>query len=250
MYVLGDRQKPAVVLLHEMPGLSPADLALGERLARSGFAIYMPLLFGELRQDAALTGYFQSCMTSSFTCSTKARSSKIITWLKQVCARIARDRTGPIGVVGMCLTGAFPLALLGPRVTAAVLCQPTLPFSIVPGWPLGAQKRDLGLHPDDLQPALSSRAPLLTLRYASDRMCPRERIATLARTFPGRVGVIELEGDGHSTLAGRCHPDAVADTVSYLTARLGAPTATQRMRRVTLEGRKVDMTGNGEWTPA
>ncbi len=40
-----------VLVLHELPGLSPAALRFGRRLAARGFRVYLPLLFGEPGQD-------------------------------------------------------------------------------------------------------------------------------------------------------------------------------------------------------
>ena len=65
--------------------------------------------------------------------------------LRDVCRRVSEHARGPVGVIGMCLTGAFPLALLGEGVQAAVLCQPTLPFNALFMRPIGAQRRVLGL---------------------------------------------------------------------------------------------------------
>ena len=38
---------PAVLLLHELPGLYKEDIELGRRIAQSGFTVYMPLFFGK-----------------------------------------------------------------------------------------------------------------------------------------------------------------------------------------------------------
>jgi dienelactone hydrolase len=38
---------PAVVLLHELPGMIPECVDLGRRIAEAGFTVYMPLLFDQ-----------------------------------------------------------------------------------------------------------------------------------------------------------------------------------------------------------
>src|SRR5262245_55615893 len=42
---------PAVLLLHELPGLTPEDMLLGYRIAQQGFQVYLPVLFGKVGQD-------------------------------------------------------------------------------------------------------------------------------------------------------------------------------------------------------
>jgi len=136
----GPESGPAVVLLHELPGMSPDDMRLVRRLAQEDFNVYLPLLFGELGQDNFFFGYFQSCFFGEFECSKLSTRSPILGWLETVCKRISESSNGPIGVIGMCLTGIFPLALLRSGVGAAVLCQPTLPFNWLFGRPIGDQK--------------------------------------------------------------------------------------------------------------
>jgi dienelactone hydrolase len=37
---------PAVIVIHEMPGLHPGVTAFGQRLVDAGYRVYMPSLFG------------------------------------------------------------------------------------------------------------------------------------------------------------------------------------------------------------
>src|SRR5438552_3042199 len=61
---------PAVLLMHEINGLSPTDIACGESIAREGsFQVYMPLLFGSPNGEHKLAGLFQSCGSRGFDCS-------------------------------------------------------------------------------------------------------------------------------------------------------------------------------------
>jgi dienelactone hydrolase len=245
---------PAVVVLHELTGLSDHDIALGRRLAGNGFTVYLPLLFGEPGQDRFLKGYFESCVNGPFICSTPSMTSPIVDDVREVCEAVAR-RSGPLGVVGMCLTGAFPLALLSRDVRAAVLCQPTLPFGLFAAI-VGLTERernDLGLSHPDIERARASDVPLLALRYVDDWRCPRERLDSLERTFPGRVARIELTrehhpgGGHHSTLAADCDRTAFADTVAYLRARLGLAREPSAMRLATFERRACRITADGQW---
>lgn len=48
---LAHRAGPPVLLLHEMPALNAETLELAERIASRGYRVYVPLLFGELRDN-------------------------------------------------------------------------------------------------------------------------------------------------------------------------------------------------------
>lgn len=240
---------PSIVLLHELPGLSPEDLALAERLAREGFTVHLPLLFGEAGQDRFFVGYFQSCARSEFECSAASTTSPIVGKIREVCRSVGERARSPIGVIGMCLTGAFPLALLGDGVEAAVLCQPTLPFTALLMRPIGEQKRAVGLAQADIDRAQKTAVPFLAMRYRTDPLCPPERFQTLQQTFGGRIALIEIDGEpqGHSTLAGDLNFEAFADAVNYLKVRLGAVNRPQRMKLAKLDGQPCEIGMNGQW---
>ena len=89
---------------------------------------------------------------------------------------------------------AFPLALLGEGVQAAVLCQPTLPFNALFMRPIGAQRRVLGLASPDLDRAVKSRIAVLAMRYRNDPLCPAERFRTLRENFSRAFGADRNRG--------------------------------------------------------
>lgn len=240
---------PPIVLLHELPGMSPSNLALAKCLAHEGFSVYLPLMFGEPGQDRFLAGYFQSCGRSAFECSALSVSSPMLGNLREVCGKVIERARQPIGVIGMCMTGAFPLALLGGGVEAAVLCQPTLPFNALLMRPIGQQKAALGLSKDDIDRAGRAKTPLLALRYETDRLCPKERMHTLRALFHARIAISEVGGDthGHSTLAGDLDSGAYTDAVNYLKVRLGIDKGAKRMNLAKLDGRACEITADGQW---
>jgi dienelactone hydrolase len=239
---------PAVVLLHELQGLSWEDMLLAHRIADEGFQVYLPVLFGTVKENSVGFGYFQSCVSGEFECSKLSARSSILDWLEEVCTRVSEDTSGGrIGVIGMCLTGTFPLALLQDRVQAAVLCQPSLPFTALLGRPIGAQKTDIGLSVKDLDVAQHSNVPFLTMRYAGDPRCPQERMAKLRDLFKQRLADIELAGEGHSTLAGNFNASAFTETIQYLKVRLGSKSGPIRMNLAKLEGKDCEITADGNW---
>ena len=240
---------PPVILLHELPGMSPTNLALAHCLAKEGFSVFVPLLFGEPGQDRFLAGYFQSCAQADFACSGLSVSSPILIRLREVCGRIIERARNPVGVIGMCMTGAFPLGLLGDGVQAAVLCQPTLPFNVFLRRPVGKQREALGLSDDDMSRANKMKTPLLALRYETDSLSPAERMKTLRNIFRERIATIEIEGEpqGHSTLAGDLNDDAYDDTIRYLKVRLEVEKRAQKMKLAKLHGHACEITADGRW---
>lgn len=97
----------------------------------------------------------------------------------------------------MCLTGAFPIALLrAPEIVAPVLCQPTLPFNRrnpfhAFGW--FTDQRALAVDPNDLRHAqTASTVPLLRIRYKEDRKCRKQRFERLTQAFPDRFSPFHL----------------------------------------------------------
>ncbi|HET6877930.1 MAG TPA: dienelactone hydrolase family protein [Jatrophihabitans sp.] len=166
---------PAVVVIHEMPGLHPGVVEFARRLIDAGFTTYLPSLFGrpgEPFTNAALrrTGA-RVCVSREFTMLLD-RTSRVATWLRALTAEAFAECGGPgAGVVGMCFTGGFALATaVEPSVLATVISQPALPA------PIGHRGRAaLGLDEADrrrLQQRTQQGLRLLGLRVTNDKRCP------------------------------------------------------------------------------
>jgi dienelactone hydrolase len=89
----------------------------------------------------------------------------------------------------MCFTGNFALGMmLGTKLLAPVLSQPSLPFF-----------QKAGLHASDQEiAAAQSRieedgARILGLRFHGDPLCPAERFQRLRETFGAAFEAIELD---------------------------------------------------------
>ena len=54
---------PAVIVIHEMPGLTPHVAAFGQRVVDAGFHVRMPSLFGEPGRPMS-TGYVAQSLAS------------------------------------------------------------------------------------------------------------------------------------------------------------------------------------------
>jgi dienelactone hydrolase len=224
VYAVG-RKGPAVLLLHELPGLVDADLHTARRLASAGYRVFAPLFFGKPGGSGHTLRYArQVCGPEQFACSKAEVTSPHVVWLLGLCDHIRTlvSEGSGIGVVGMCLTGMFPVALLrSAHVVAPVLCQPTIPFSIWTRFGWFAKKRALGLHPSDLL-AAKARAdvPLLGIRYRGDWRCRKERFDRLTEEFGARFFRLDLEGRQHSTLGDDFCPEAFTEVLAFLNDRL------------------------------
>jgi dienelactone hydrolase len=213
---------PAVLLMHEINGLSPADIACGEAIAAAGpFRVYMPLLFGRPGREQKFTGLFRSCASRGFDCTRGITHPPVLDALLPLSERIAAESGGPIGAIGMCLTGAFPLALLrNPRVVAPVLAQPSLPF------PEHEKRRGIGLSVDDIVLAVRRDIPILGLRYKQDSICTPIQFEHLSAWFGNRFEKLEIDHPpapghrAHSTLAYARDNAAFSRTIEFLRTAL------------------------------
>jgi dienelactone hydrolase len=187
---------PAVIVIHEMPGLHPGTIAFGQRLVDVGYRVYLPSLFG--RPGKPFSGselgrsLWQVCVSREFVLLAD-RTIPVASWLRALAAQAHSECGGPgVGAVGMCFTGGFALAMaVEPAVLAPVLSQPGLPM------PLTARKRAaLGLDPADLA-SVEARTKeglcVLGLRFSADRGSPPERFATLRRKLGDGFEAIEID---------------------------------------------------------
>ncbi|MEZ5288221.1 MAG: dienelactone hydrolase family protein [Vicinamibacterales bacterium] len=235
---------PAVLILHELPGLSPAALRFGRRLADRGFHCYLPLLFGEPGQHQSMASYRRLCISREFARLQSGVSAPIVDWLRRLAADISSRHGGAsIGAIGMCLTGAFAIPLVLERcVTAPVVAQPGIPFSFTfsaVGMGRGAWMSQLNIADADLEEAaVRARTDGITLmatRFRRDRVCPAARIDRVAQAFGDHMVRRELDGGSalrppHATLTEEyerapdapTHPTRVLfeELVAFLHARL------------------------------
>lgn len=203
-YVFRAGSGPAVVVIHEVPGLHPGVIDLARRLIDAGFTVYLPSFFGrpgaEATSGAIARSILRICISREFAVLTD-RTSPVTAWLRALAAQAHRECGGPgVGAIGMCLTGGFALAMaVEPDVLAPVLSQPGLPA------PLNAHKRAaLGLDPDDLT-TIKERTQnglcILGLRFSNDKGCPAERFQTLRSTLGNAFEAIEMDSSPGNRLA-------------------------------------------------
>ncbi len=125
-----ERSYPPILLLHELPGLNQKTINYAISLA-GNFTVYVPLLFGSRKQDSVLNGMLAYGFNGEWWKRDSLNGSReIIKWLRLVTQNIAEKHHGQkIGIIGMCLTGSLPLALLdNENIHAVVTAQPSLPL--------------------------------------------------------------------------------------------------------------------------
>ena len=233
---------PAVIVMSEIPGITPAVAGFARRVVDAGHTVFMPLLFGEPMRPPtrgyALRVIAKSCISREFRVLAANQSSPIIDWLRLL-ARDAHGECGGrgVGAIGMCFTGNFALAMmLDAPVLAPVLAQPSLPFAVT-------KSRRGGLHASAAELLAAHEkidnqgARILALRFIQDPMCPAERFARLRREFGAAFEGIEIDEKyasphfpkpAHSVLtnhlideAGQPTREALDRTLSFLREQLG-----------------------------
>lgn len=197
---------PAVLVLPEMPGISPQVLGFADRVVALGCTVVVPDLFGTAGRDplrgsiGQRSAYFlgtiaRACVSREFTVLATGRSSPVVEYLRALGAREHARCGGPgIGVVGMCFTGGFALAMAtDAHVLLPVMSQPSLPF---------VTKRAIDCSAEELaciaQRCASDDLQVLGLRFKGDPIVPSERFALLREQLGDAFIAVELEqADGH-----------------------------------------------------
>ena len=183
---------PAVIVLAEMPGISPHVARFARWVRQAGFSVYLPSLFGVdgagPRADDGLAVLRRACISAEFHALGNRGASPVTAWLRAL-ARKALGECGGFGVgaVGMCFTGNFALSMmLEPAMLAPVLAQPSLPFDDPTAVESSADELAAirqRLEREDLT--------VLAYRFDGDRHCRAERFAAyraaLGERFVGKV---------------------------------------------------------------
>jgi dienelactone hydrolase len=214
---------PAVIVIHEIPGITPAVIAFAEEVVARGFTVVMPSLFGRPEAAATVRESLRSiarvCISREFSLFALRRTSPVATWLRSLARDLHTELGGPgVGAVGMCLTGGYALAMLADApVAAPVLAQPASPA------PVGrARRADLGLSPGDLESVkakVAAGCQVLGLRYDSDPAVGT-RFDTLRRELGDNFIAVEFPGRSHATLTEHRQPEGVDRVLAFLEHRL------------------------------
>lgn len=188
---------PAVIVIHEIPGITPLVAAFGRRVAGEGFSAVLPDRFGVA--GAPITGTrivsaaLRACLSREFVTIVRAKTSPVASYFTSLSAGEHARCGGPgVGAVGMCLTGGLALAMAVDSVMLApVMSQPTTPF------PVGeAHRGDLGISPADLETVRTRTVDglcLMGLRFTRDKASPPERFGRLRDEFGENFIAVEID---------------------------------------------------------
>jgi dienelactone hydrolase len=183
---------PAVIVMTEMPGISPYVARFARWVRDAGFTVYMPHLFGE---DGVLPGkgrammtIARACISAEFKAFAANASSPVTIWLRALAAQAHQECGGPgVGAIGMCFTGNFALSMmLEKSVIAPVMAQPSLPLNNPAAMAMSASELaaiKARMEADDLT--------VLAYRFEGDSFCRAARFTAfedaLGDRFIGKV---------------------------------------------------------------
>lgn len=214
---------PGVVIIAEIPGITPDVMTFAEEVVAQGFTVVLPHLFGDVPSSAgagaAVRTLARVCVDREFNKLRLRETSPVATWLRSLARTMHAELGGPgVGAVGMCFTGGFALAMMvDESVAAPVLAQPSLPF------PIGrARAADLNLSPADLDVVKRRAAAgcqVLGVKYAGDPAVGT-RFDTLTRELGDAFIRVELPGKKHSTLTAHRQQVAVDRVLAFFRDKL------------------------------
>jgi len=217
---------PLVVVVHEVPGITPKVAAFAEEVVSAGFTVVMPDLVGtpgkEMSNGYAMSSLAKVCVSKEFTAMAQNKTSPIIGWLRALGRSLHQEIGGKgIGAVGMCFSGGFALGMmLDDHMLAPVLSQPSLPF------PMGAKRAaDLNLSPDDalvVKRRADEGCQVLGLRFTGDRLVGT-RFDSLRELLGDAFIAIELPSSkktDHSVLTEQRDEPSVQRVLSFFREKL------------------------------
>lgn len=186
---------PGVIIVHEIPGITPNVLRFANEVVDAGFTVLLPSLVGTPGR-APTAGYVletvaKVCVSQEFSNWALHRTSPIINYLRALARKLHAELGGPgVGALGMCFSGGFALAMMvDDSVVAPVLSQPSMPFAVTK-----ARGADLNLSPEDTQAVVrraSAGCEVLGLRFTED-MAVGTRFDSLRKLLGNAFLAVEL----------------------------------------------------------
>jgi dienelactone hydrolase len=217
---------PGVVVIHEIPGITPEVAAFADEVVDAGFTVAMPHLFGTpgapMTVPAVAGAIGRICVSRELSMLALGRTQPVAGWLRSLARDLHAELGGPgVGALGMCFTGGFALAMMvDTAVTAPVLAQPSAPFAVTP-----KRSADLNLSPADLavvKERAAAGCEVLGLRYRSDPAVGR-RFDTLTRELGDAFLRVEFDGKGHGTLTEHRQQEGVDRVLAFFAEKLLQP---------------------------
>lgn len=214
---------PAVIVISEMPGITPYVARFARWIRDAGFTVWMPVLFGTPGRPFSLPyvvgSVTRACISSEFRAFAANASSPVTQWLRALAAHVFPSCGGKgVGAIGMCFTGNFALSMmLEPAVLAPVLAQPSLPVASSAGMhisPAELSQVKQRMDREDLT--------VLAYRFAGDSMCRAERFDAYQRALGDRFQPRVLPDSASNPDAPMKNPHSVV--TMHLVDEQGQPT--------------------------
>ena len=202
---------PPIIIIHELPGMTPECLQFAARLIKEGFSVYLPLLFGKAGKTNVGGNLMKVCISWEFNLLAKRQTSPILEWLKDLCRTIHQQKGGRgVGAIGMCLTGGFAIPMMvEPSLMAPVLSQPSMPLMF--------GKDELGTSESDLvtakKRAIEEHIPIKAYRFSRDPFVGPERMAAYQAYFGDVFHYTELDSSQQKKYKKGCHSVFTGDFV-------------------------------------
>lgn len=222
---------PGIVIIHEIPGITPKVAAFANEVVAAGFTVVMPSLVGEAGRDVSNGYVFQSmakvCVAREFSNMALNQTSPIIAFLRALARHLHSEVGGPgVGALGMCFSGGFALGMMVDDIMIApVLSQPSMPFVLGIGKKKVARAADVNLSPDDAL-AVARRAAegceVLGLRFTGDALVGT-RFETLRTMLGDAFIAVELASStkrDHSVLTEQRDEPSVQRVLQFFTEKL------------------------------
>ena len=224
---------PAVIVMTEMPGISPHVARFSRWVRDVGFTVYMPSLFG---RDGALVSAEEgvavmqrACVSAEFRAFAANETSPVTVWLRALAKFAHEECGGPgVGAIGMCFTGNFALSMmLEPAMLAPVVSQPSLPLNDPAGMAMAPEELAAvrkRLEQEDLT--------VMAYRFAGDKFCRAQRFAAFSEALGDRFVARVLPDSAANTDLPPFFATHVRTPHSVVTAHLideaGQPTTAAR----------------------
>ncbi len=218
---------PGVVVIHEIPGITPNVAAFGQDVVDAGFTVVMPSLLGDPGRPISVRYGLRSvarlCISREFTKWGCGETSPAVAWCRALAAQLHRDAGGNgVGAIGMCFSGGFALAMMVDNIVVApVLSQPSLPLAM-----LGKRRAaDVNLSPADLATVKVRAAggcEVLGLRFSGDKLTGT-RFETLRRELGHRFIAVEYPSTtkrDHSVVTEQRQSDGVEQVLAFFREKL------------------------------
>jgi dienelactone hydrolase len=183
---------PDVIVMHELPGFDTYTVGFIDRLSGKGFRVHAPHLYGPMLWEASFPNFVRLCISREFGRLKANESAPVCDWLRALARSISDDNANArIGVIGMCLTGAFVIPMvIEPSVRAGVISQPAIPLSMrywLFGSGAGEWMQQVNVSDEDFHAATQrcarDKVPVIVQRFKCDRISFHGRVKRIAQAF-------------------------------------------------------------------